>query len=101
MNGMQRDLECKAIVEKLFERVGYHSLVRLLTDTFAVMPNGQSLYKTVYLDSGEPLMAYDWKNAAENIARHLSSGNALFIDKLISKDDEGVVEFLIEMELRV
>ena len=59
-------------------------------------------YDFVMLEPGKPLMADSWKDAAEKIAKHLSSGKPIFIDgKIITKDTEGAVEFLINMALGV
>ena len=46
-------------------------------------------------------MACNWKDVAEKIAKHLSDGKQMFIDKIITQDTEGVAEFLIEMSLEV
>ena len=95
----REDLEYGAIVGKLLERIGYsHDAV--IADGNLLVKNGLA-YDSVMLKPGKHIMAHNLKDAAEKIAKHLSDGKQMFIDKVSTKDTEGVAEFLIEMSLGV
>ena len=94
------DLKYGDIVGRLLKRIGY-SHDALIVDGNLLVKNGLA-HDSVTLKPGESFIAArSWKDAAEKIAKHLSDGKQMFIDKIITQDTEGVAEFLIEMSLGV
>lgn len=94
------DLVYGAAIDRLLKRIGYSYVAVIAFGELQVTKCG--MYDKVMLKPGKPCIVRNWKDAAEKIAKYLSSGKPIFIDdKIITKDTEGVAEFLIEMALGV
>lgn len=96
--------KCKLAIVKLakslgYDGAGYDGAIGGVPSTELVFYNHKYVPDTVMLAPGQPLAADGWQGKAKKLAEHLANGKPVFISSIVTKDTDGVAEFLVEYDL--
>ena len=92
--------KCKLAVVKLAKSLGYDGAI-------GGVPSAELIFfyshkyapDTVMLAPGQPLAADGWQGKAKKLAEHLANGKPVFTSAIVTKDTDGVAEFLVKYDL--
>lgn len=88
-------------IVKLAKSLGYDSAISGVPSTELIFYNHKYAPDTVMLALGQPLAADGWQGKMKKLAEHLANGKPVFIGTIVTKDTDGVAEFLVECDLLV
>ena len=97
---LREEQRYKILLCKLAKCLGFdYAYLSIGTELWFIKRQKQSPWSAVYYNSKAPLHAFNYREAAENIASALKSGEQMIVGKDIIIDTSIAAEFLIEMEL--